>query len=237
MEENINISERIDRYILNLMSEEERKSFEGELASNQELNKEFLLQQEIALATQRVHLKHHFKNIEANAGGDKKVPTATIKTKSRRVVKIISTWSIAAAVVCVLVIGFDIKYSSDIIDASNACYTEMGAPLTRSGNEIDELLAKAYQHIGENQFSAAYENIHSAEKLIMEEFISQATTEEELYINKILTMQKEDAEWYKVLILMKEGHIFKSRKALKSIANSESRYAEKAKEILEEYLF
>ena len=108
---------------------------------------------------------------------------------------------------------------------------------TRSGNEIDELLAKAYQHIGENQFGAAYDNIHSAEKLIMKEFISQATTEEELYINKILTMQKEDAEWYKVLILMKEGHIFKSRKALKSIANSESRYAEKAKEILEEYLF
>ena len=48
-----------------------------------------------------------------------------------------------------------------------------------------------------------------------------------------MALQKQDIEWYKVMILMKEGEMFKSRKALKEIASSDSRYAEQARNILE----
>ena len=53
------------------------------------------------------------------------------------------------------------------------------------------------------------------------------------YRREIMLLQKQDIYWYKALILMKEGEIFKSRKALKKIASSDSRYAEQAKNILE----
>ena len=57
MEENINISERIDRYILGEMSNAEIMTFEADMSSNPELRKEYELQREIALAVQRVQDK------------------------------------------------------------------------------------------------------------------------------------------------------------------------------------
>lgn len=222
MQDNINISDRIDRYILKQMNEEECIEFEKELASNQELNKEFLLQKEIVLATQRLHFKRHLKNIEEQA-----------QKRRKKLTRRIYSWSIAAAIACICVIGLDLKYSSDIRDASILCYTETGAPLTRSDNEIDELLAQAYQYIGENKLEAATANIKSATNLINRQLKSSATTEEEIYKQQILILQKQDAEWYEAIVLMKEGRIYKSYKALKAIANSDSRYADKAQELLE----
>jgi hypothetical protein len=69
--------------------------------------------------------------------------------------------------------------------------------------------------------------------LIAEDFKTEVTNAEEEYQRSILLTQSQELEWYKALILMKEGKVFKSRKALKQIALSESRYAEKAKNIIE----
>lgn len=148
-------------------------------------------------------------------------------------IRTVSTWSIAAAIVCVCVIGVDMKYSSDLRETSMLCYTETGAPLTRSDNEIDELLLQAYELIGKNETGAASSKILAAEKMINEELKQPVTTEEEQYRKEIILLQKQDIDWFKALILMKEGEIFKSRKALKKIASSDSRYAEQARNILE----
>ena len=148
-------------------------------------------------------------------------------------IRTVSTWSIAAAIVCVCVIGVDMKYSSDLRDTSMLCYTETGAPLTRSDNEIDELLLQAYELIGKNEIGAASSKILAAEKMINEELKQPVTTEEEQYRKEIMLLQKQDIDWYKALILMKKGEIFKSRKVLKKIASSHSRYAEQARNILE----
>ena len=113
------------------------------------------------------------------------------------------------------------------------CYTETGAPLTRSDNEIDELLLQAYELIGKDEIGAASSKILAAEKIINEELKQPVTTEEEQYRKEIMLLQKQDIDWYKALILMKEGEIFESRKALKKIASSDSRYAEQARNILE----
>lgn len=222
MEENINISEKIDRYVLGEMSEEEKTAFEAKLSSDSELKHEYELQREIILATQRLHLKRHLQNIEQQA-----------RLKRKRMIRTISTWSIAAAIVCVCVIGVDMKYSSDLRSTSMLCYAETGAPLTRSDSETDELLSKAYELIGKNELGVASSMILAAEKMINEELKQPVTTEEEQYREEIMILQKRDIDWYKALILMKEGEIFKSRKALKKIASSDSRYAEQARNILE----
>ena len=222
MEENINISEKIDRYVLGQMSEEEKAAFEAVLSSDPELKHEYELQREIILATQRLHFKRHLQNIEQQA-----------RLKRKRMIRTVSTWSIAAAIVCVCIVGVDMKYSSDLRNTSMLCYAETGAPLTRSDSEVDELLAQVYELIGENELGAASSKILAAEKIINEELKRPATTEEEQYRREIMLLQKQDIDWYKALILMKEGEIFKSRKTLKKIASSDSRYAEQARNILE----
>ena len=222
MEENINISEQIDRYILGQMSKEEYDAFEAELSSDAELKHEYELQREIILATQRAHFKRHLHNIEWQT-----------KFKRKKVRRIVSSWAIAAAIVCVCIVGIDMKYSSDLRDASMMCYIETGVPLTRSDSEIDELLLQTYELIGKNELAAASGKIDIAEKRIKQLLKHPATTEEEQYRQEILILQNQDIDWYKALILMKEGEIFKSRKALKEIASSESRYAEQARNILE----
>ena len=88
MESNINISERIDRYILGQMSEEDKTAFEAELSADSELKHEYELQREIILATQRLHFKRHLQNIEKQA-----------RQKRRKMIRTISSWSIAAAIV------------------------------------------------------------------------------------------------------------------------------------------
>lgn len=222
MEENINISEKIDRYVLGQMSEEEKAAFEAVLSSDPELKHEYELQREIILATQRLHFKRHLQNIEQQA-----------RLKRKRMIRTVSTWSIAAAIVCVCIVGVDMKYSSDLRNTSMLCYAETGAPLTRSDSEVDELLTQAYELIGENELGAASCKFLAAEKIINEELKRPATTEEEQYRREIMLLQKQDIDWYKALILMKEGEIFKSRKTLKKIASSDSRYAEQARNILE----
>lgn len=222
MEENINISEKIDRYILGQMNEVEKAAFEAELSADSDLKHEYELQREIILATQRLHLKRYLQNIEQQAS-----------LKRKRMIRTVTTWSIAAAITCVCVLGVDVKYSSDLRDTSILCYAETGAPLTRSGNEVDEWLAQAYELIGKNELVLASSRILAAEQRINEELKQPVTTDEEQYRKEIMLLQKQDVDWYKAMILMKEGEIFKSRKALKKIASSDSRYAEQAMNILQ----
>lgn len=240
MEENIIISEKIDRYVLGQMSKEEKAAFEAELSSDSELKHEYELQREIILATQRLHFKRQLQNIEQHARMTM-VAASTLSTKvehiekpkTKRIIRTVSTWSIAAAIVCVCVVGVDMKYSSDLRNASLLCYAETGAPLTRSDSEVDGLLVQAYELIGTNELEAASSKILAAENMINKELKQPATTDEEQYRREIMLLQQQDIDWYKALILMKEGEIFKSRKALKKIASSDSRYAEQARNILE----
>lgn len=222
MEESINISDKIDRYILGQMTEVEKTAFEAELSADSELKHEYELQREIILATQRVHFKRHLQKIEQQSN-----------LKMKRIIKSVSTWSIAAAIVCVCIVGLDMKYSSDLRDTSMLCYAETGAPQARSGGEVDELLSLIYELIGKNELESASCKILAAEEIINEEIQQQTTTEEEQYRKEIMLLQKQDIDWYKALILMKEGEIFKSRKVLKKIASSDSRYAEQARNLLE----
>lgn len=227
MEENIHKSDRIDRYILGHMSESERISFEEELVIDSDLRHEYDIHLDIILATQRVHLREYLKKVE-------------IENQIRRkiMVRRISTWSVAAAVLCFCVIGLDYKVSADLSDAALLSYAQTDKPSSRSDGELDDLIAISYSCLGDNDMEAALNAIGKAEKLIAENMQKPVLSEEDAYRHEIMRMQSDDLEWYKALVFMKSGKIIKSKQILKKIADSESRYAEKAKDILETiYLF
>lgn len=222
MEEKINVSERIDRYILGEMNEVERQAFESDIAADPNLRKDYELQREIALAVQRVHLKRRLQDIEQKA-----------KINRKKKIRTISSWSIAAVFACFCIIGVDMKWSSDLRQTSTLCYTETGAPVSRSDSYIDKLVYMSYQCIGEGDLEVATNNLNRAETLIEDQLKVEPKTDEDEYRREILLMQKEDIEWYRTLILMNQGKILKSRKALKSIMESDGRYASEARKILE----
>ena len=222
MEEKINVSERIDRYILGEMNEAERQAFEADIAADPNLRKDYELQREIALAVQRVHLKRRMQDIEQKA-----------KINRKKKIRTISSWSIAAVVACFCIIGVEMKLSSDLSYASMLCYAETEAPISRSDGEIEQLIFTAYQNIGEKNLTAAENNLDRADEQIESQLRITSATDEDEYRREILLMQKEDIEWYRTLILMNQGKILKSRKALKSIIESDGRYASEARKILE----
>ena len=222
MEENIEILEKIESYILGQMSVEEKVAFEKELASDSDLRKEYELQKEIILAVQRVHFKQYLRNVEHG-----------LKLKRKRIIRRISSWSVAAAILCVCMIGLDWKISSDLTDMSMQYYAETVVIPSRDGNDIARLLENIHESLGDNNLTSVRDSILLAETLISTEIKTEVTNAEEEYERSIILTQSQELEWYKALILMKEGKVFQSRKALKQIALSESRYAEKARNIIE----
>ena len=57
--------------------------------------------------------------------------------------------------------------------------------------------------------------------------------EESEYQHQILQEQLYDVEWYDAILLMKRGKYLKAKEILRSIASSDSPYADNAKTILE----
>ena len=226
MEENIQIFDSIERHILRQMSDCERESFENELSNNPDLQYEYDLHREIISATQRIHLKAHLKHIEDE-----------IKVRRSTMIRRVSSWSIAAAILCFCVLGLEYRVSTDLSETALLSYAQTGMPLTRSDGEIDELVAYIYKSIGENDVDATLDAISKAELLISDGMHKPVLTEEDAYQKEILKIQSDDLQWYKALAFMKEGKIIKSRKILKEIANSDSRYAEEAKNILESFTY
>lgn len=53
------------------------------------------------------------------------------------------------------------------------------------------------------------------------------------YYHSVLMIQEQEAEWYRALILMRKGRVYKSRAALKRIVEKNGIYAEDAKNLLE----
>lgn len=204
------------------MNGTERLAFEAEMSSDPELKKEYELQREIALAVQRVHLKRHMQNIEQQA-----------KNVRRRKIKTMSVWFTAAAIACVCIVGLDMKLSSDLREASAAYYAETMMPPSRSDNDVDFHLSRAYKYIGEDNYDGATQCLAAASFFIEQQLQYSAPTEEYEYNREVVLMKKQDVAWYRTLILMKQGKILKSRKALKSIEESDSRYADEARKILE----
>ena len=236
---NINLQEKIDSYILGKMSVEEKMNFETELANNMELKEKYELQKEISDAVQKARIKNLLVEVEneiieerekiindrRNDDDDKSFGNTTNK---RRI------WiSVAASIIVIFFVGFEFHKTSVYKTYGNDCYAEITAPSSRSDNRLDSLMFSIYRQIGEENYSLAETNIEEAELIITSmketEYVSD---EEQKYYDDILSIKKQEIDWYDAVLKMKQGKYRKAKKELKKIANGNGIYSEKAKKIL-----
>ncbi len=222
MNDFLDISERIDKYILGRMTDSEKIAFEKELGENSDLNREYQLQKEIALATQRIHFRRHIESVESK-----------LQIIRRNRIRRFWSYSVAAAMIGICILGLDLKYSSQIKVTSLVCYEIMDVSVTRSGSTVDAMVNEIYQALGDGEYSEIKSRISDVLEIINESLTKPIESEEDRYTYEVLLMQKQDVEWYNALLLMKQGKVIKSRKALRNIASAEGRYAAIAKQILE----
>lgn len=221
------------------MSVEEKMNFETELANNMELKEKYELQKEISDAVQKARIKNLLVEVEneiieerekimndrRNDNDDKSLGNTTNK---RRI------WiSVAASILVIFFVGFEFHKTSVYKTYGNDCYADITAPSSRSDNRLDSLMFSIYRQIGEENYSLAETNIEEAELIITSmketEYIS---AEVQKYYDDILSIKKQEIDWYDAVLKMKQGKYRKAKKELKKIANGNGIYSVKAKEIL-----
>ena len=238
------IQDRIDEYIRGTMSISDRIIFEEELRQNAELRQEVEVQTIISDAVQAVHLKQLLQQIEVDMAPDKdEYPAAVVSDEDRRRVVSISPnvfwrhflyWASAAAAVAIIFFSANSwRQTQRFKGIGNEYYAALVEPFARDGNEIDNLIASSYALIGAGEFDAATADLNEARKKITDSLVMPIIDEESEYQHQILQEQLYDVEWYDAILLMKRGKYLKAKGILRSIASSDSPYADNAKTILE----
>lgn len=233
MKELENIQDRIDEYIRGTMSDKDRAIFEDELCQDADLRHEVEVQVSIADAVQAVHLKQMLQGVEAEITLDKEETTSKSITPNvywRRFYQ----WAAAAAAVAIIFFSGNMwRQTSRIKGFGNDYYASLVAPSARDGNSLDSLMALAYSHIGNGEFDAAESVLNEANSLIDEGLAVPVIDEETDYEHRLLELKQYDAQWYRALIIMKQGKYRKAKEILKEIAQDNGPYASDAKEILD----
>ena len=178
-------------------------------------------------------MKQLLQEVEARMAGApaKEEPNPKIFFLFRRQVL---TWASAAAAVAIIFFsGNSWRQKQRFRGLGNEYYAALVEPVTRDGNVIDNLLSSSYALIGSGEYEAAMANLSEAKKIIDDGLSLPTVDEESEYEHKVLQEKRYDVDWYEAIILMKQGKYRKAKDALRTIAASESPYAENAKIILE----
>lgn len=227
------IQDRIDEYIRGTMSVNDRIIFEGELRANPELKHEVEVQASIAEAVQAVRLKQLLQEVEAGIVGNH----AEEETKPRIFFlfrkQVIAWASVAAAVALIFFSGNAWQQTQRFKSYGNEYYAALVEPVARDGNELDNLLLSTYAFIGAGEYDSAMANLGKARKQITDGLAMPIADEESEYEHKVLQEKLFDVDWYEAIVLMKKGKYRKAKEALRSIASSDSPYAENAQRILQ----
>jgi hypothetical protein len=240
MYDDITIEERIDNYLLGRMSDEEKRLFEADLERDPELKEDFENQKQVANAVQKVAMRDFLEKHAEERQLAKRNAFELSEVFSRfsdwvkdyfssgqRVV-----WAFATVAAMVVAVVGGINYSSTVRSFENSgmlAYAELAAPIARDGNQVDVLIGKAYEQIGNVDYDGALATIGEVRNLINSSLEEEAVSEEECYEHEVLQMKLYDLEWYEAIVLMRQGRILKANKALKAISTSDSPYADAAR--------
>ena len=218
------MEERIDNYITGRMTPDEVLQFRKDLNTDMHLREEYERVKEISDAIQRRALKDKFVQAE-------KTEIKSPQFKWRTLV-----YSLSAAASLALFVNNGASYyvANQLKDTATGLYAELEAPVSRSANEVDELLESVYESIGQGNYSSASEEL-DAVSMAIEDQMKQEYDNAELneHYHSILMVQEQEAEWYRAIILMKKGKISKSKAALKRIVSGKGLYAEEAQALLD----
>jgi hypothetical protein len=223
----MNHTDQIDRYLRNELSEQERAQFEYMLSASdksstgENLNDEVELQKEIIMAIQARGLKECLQKKEAEMRAK--------RSQWQRIIKI-SSWSLASSLVAaVFVLVLITIPMAKIMRAESVEYAASISSLSRGAQEsathIQALLSTTYTLVSQNQFQLADEQALQILNLIQTtrtDLISEGT--KDIF---------EQAQWLHAVCVMNTGKVFKAKKLLRQIANSDSHYATRAQDILD----
>ena len=248
MEENIERFERIRSYIKGEMSIEERASFERELLNDKELAKECEEIEGISKATIRIQKEEQLQKdlemveremAEADALAKSIYTTEPFSQKVKQwfsPVRAVISLAVAAA----LALGVFLPVNNHLASAG---YNEAGRLLEsgswqfntyRGDDDFADKMDNCSALIQEGRFEEALQSINDTETAIEEHIFSLSG--DDSAILKILELEnaKQDLEFSKAVIYMREKKVGKAKHILKQIANSDSIRSEDAKRILKE---
>ena len=233
MYNDITTEERIDNYLLGRMSDEEKRLFEADLERDAELKEEFECQKQVANAVQKVAMRDFLAKHAEERQQEKSnvidlsevfgIMANTVRnyfSSGQRVV-----WAFASVAAMVVAVVGGINYTSTLNTMRSdgmLAYTELTAPIARDGNQIDALIEQAYSQIGNNDWDAALSSIDEARAMINSALSVNSETEEDVYEQQILKLKGFDLDWYEAIVLMKQGKVIKAKRALETIASSDS---------------
>lgn len=244
MYNDITTEERIDNYLLGLMTDEERNLFEDDLENDATLREEFECQKQVANAVQKVAMRDFLaKHAEERQREKSNVIdlSEVISLISGKVRDYFSSsqrvvWALASVAAMVVAVVGGINYSSILHSLESnglLAYAELSAPIARDGNPLDELMECVYFQIGSGDYENAQLSIDEARRMIEGSIPTEVSTEEEEYDRLVLQQKLYDIDWYEAIILMKQGKILKAKKLLESIYDSQSPYKCEAEKVLE----
>ena len=236
----LEMEERIDTYIMGRMSPSEAIEFEMELKENTSLKEKYDAQKQVASAVKRLQLKALMEEAEAEIAAEperesifkRNFGSIEIKFEVPAVRRAAYSFAVAASLALVAGIGFDMQQTSVYRNSAEGLMAELSQ--ARGGSDIDDLLDDACTMITDGDSDSAIVTLEEAISMIESELKEvDTTTEEGQYDILMLTMQRDDAEWYKAVALMKDGKHRQAKKQLKAIVAAGNRHAEEAARILD----
>ena len=236
----LEMEERIDTYIMGRMSPSEAIEFEMELKENTSLKEKYDAQKQVASAVKRLQLKALMEEAEAEISAEPEresifkliFGSIEIKFEVPAVRRAAYSFAVAASLALVAGIGFDMQQTSVYRNSAEGLMAELSQ--ARGGSDIDDLLDDACTMITDGDSDSAIVTLEEAISIIESELKEvDTTTEEGQYDILMLTMQRDDAEWYKAVALMKDGKHRQAKKQLKAIVAAGNRHAEEAARIID----
>lgn len=239
MNNDITTEERIDNYLLGRMSEAERAAFKRDLKTDSELKEEYECQKAIANAVQKVAMKEFLIQhaAERQEESSSVIDLSTyFKQATGKIREFFSygqrvAWALASVAAMVVAIVGSVNYTSTLHTMQGngmLAYAELSAPVARDGNELDTMIKAAYDLIGEGELDKAMNSIEEAKATVLEKLDRPVETEEDEYEHQVLQQKLYDLEWFEVIVLMRQGKVFKAKKAMNAISTSDSPYADAA---------
>lgn len=238
MTDDIKQLERIDRYILGQMEPMERLEFEADIRDDETLRQEYETQVEIARSVERVNMRKVIQQITEER---KRHPIRNLVEKvfgsdiwgGTVALRVGYSFAALASVAIICVTSLHLVAVSTMRGFGDQYYAQLMDPSAiRSDDYKAEQLGKAYELIGQGKLDEALAIIDSNE-MLSPEYQFVAATEETEYLRALDNQYIQTAQWYKAIILMKQGKTKKAKALLIEIATEDGLYSDNANNILE----
>ena len=224
--------ELFDSYMDGTMSDTDRAQFEESLRNDEAYRKAYELHAEVVLGIQRKELKAMLQEQEND--NSKPLPEQIIVPAAARTKRINFNAVVASIVAAAcLFIGIIIVHDAlRMADLGGDYIAQLEQPVPR-GSGVEETLALIYDDLQQGNYAESQDNIDKARQLIQEEQAIVYSTEEETeYHQQMLKLDSDELDWYQALVYVKTHKVFKAKRLLKQIVNSDSKYKEEAKALL-----